>query len=270
MKRALIVAINKYPDPYVLRGCLNDSSDLTSTLYNKFGFRSFTYLLDANATKANILSRLNTLVVNAAPGDSIVFAFFGHGSYIKNLTEPDGRSECICPVDIFPYIRVITDKDIAKILAKKKAGVNCDVILGCCFSGTGTRSLVSSDFGNEPAIDELVSTYNIPGPLEPVVEPTPEPTSDDLVSMDTVVTVPTMNHVLWASCKDNQVSWEVRSNGKYCGLFPLYLCWALRTYPKYTRKQIDGVVTKLVTRVISSQTPQLEGPASELSQVAFT
>lgn len=252
-KKALIVAIDNYPSPYTLKSTVNDLNDLSGVLTSK-GF-TITTLKNSQATKTAILSKLGILVLGARSGDSIVFAFFGHGSWITG-NEPDGRTECICPVNVMSGY-VITDNELAAKLALKRTGVNCDVILGNCYSGTGTRSLESDEDYKKPLC--------IPGPIE--IKKTKKDTSS--TGTKTSVIVPTMNHVLWAACKDNQTSYEVLSGGTYRGLFPLYLCWALRNYPAYTRGQIDSEVTPLVTSIVPTQEPQTEGPLTELSEIPF-
>ena len=74
MKRALIIAIGSgYPDPYKLRDSLNDKDDLTATLAAK-GF-AVTSIIDAQATRANVLAGYRSMVSNANPGDSIDLEF---------------------------------------------------------------------------------------------------------------------------------------------------------------------------------------------------
>ena len=251
-KKAFIVAIDAYPSPYTLRSCLNDLADLQTTLQSK-GF-TVTSIKNSMAKKASILAGLSSLVAGAVSGDSIVFAFFGHGSYVAG-PEPDGRTECICPYDVFSG-RLIRDDELAAILAGIRPGVACDVILGSCYSGTGTRA-ISESIEENPIIGDYRQPYFMP-------VSTAEPPE-----MKAVVPVPAMNHVLWAACRDNQTAYEVLSGGKYRGLFPLYLCWALRNFPTYTRAQVDAVVSSYVSGVIASQVPQTEGQAADLAALPF-
>lgn len=256
-KKALIVAIDEYPDPYTLKSCINDLNDLSNTLTPK-GF-TITTITNSQATKTNIINALSNLISTSVSGDSIVFAFFGHGSYILGGNEPDGRIECICPVNVLSGY-VITDDELALILNGLPSNVSCDVILGSCYSGTGTRSAVIE----KEKKHSYKFPYYIPGPIA-LKGKTKE---SSIVKSSVPVTA--MNHVLWAACKDSQTSWEVISGGKYRGLHTLYLCWALRNYPAYTRNQIDARITPLVTAVISTQEPQLEGNITELNQLPFT
>lgn len=258
-KKALIVAIDAYPSPYTLRSCINDLNDLSNTLTSK-GFTIST-VTNSKATKTNIINALSNLVNTSVSGDSIVFAFFGHGSYILGGNEPDGRIECICPVNVLSGY-VITDDELATILNGLPSNVTCDVILGSCYSGTGTRS--TSNEKEKSKKQSYKFPYYIPGPIA-IKGKTKE---SSIVKSSVPVT--RMNHVLWAACKDNQTSWEVISGGKYRGLHTLYLCWALRNYPTYTRNQINAKITLLVMAVVSTQEPQLEGIVTELNQLPFT
>lgn len=253
MKKALIIAIDAYPAPYTTRNNINDLLDLQNTLLAK-GF-SISILTDYQATRSNILGALQNTVSNATSSDNLVIAFFGHGSYIVG-NEPDGRTECICPVDVMSG-NLITDDELAAVLAGLPS-CSCDVILGCCYSGTGTRAL--SEGNEKPSNKKFkeLSCTCIPGPL----------TSSVLPKLSVVVS--SMNHVLWAACKDNQLAYSGLSGGKYRGIFPTYLCYAMRMWPNKTRSEIDAYVTVKVKAVSASQDTQTEGTSLELSQPLFT
>lgn len=138
MKKALIVGINTYPGS-PLRGCVNDANLMKSTLRNQFGFENIKLLLDNQATTANMLRELNTLVDGAAPGDMLFFHFSGHGSQMvdKNAEEADGLDEIICPVDLNWVDKVIKDDDLKAIFDKVPNGAELVVCLDCCNSGGG-------------------------------------------------------------------------------------------------------------------------------------
>jgi hypothetical protein len=57
---------------------------------------------DGRATRANVASALTALIGEARPGDSLVFTFSGHGSWLPDESgdEPDGRDEMLCPHDV--------------------------------------------------------------------------------------------------------------------------------------------------------------------------
>jgi hypothetical protein len=258
-RRAYIAAINDYLDPYDLLNPLNDLADLQNTLIPKnFLINSQT---DAYATRANILASLTNLVTQAVSGDSIFFGFFGHGSWFNG---PYGCAECICPSDINPQTgaNLIADYEIQAILAMKPAGVTCDVLLGNCYSGTGTsRSMAEGKDGKKGI--KIEQPQCIPGPL-------PYKIGKAGIAPKVAVPVESMNHVLHAACRRDQLAYGVLTGGKHRGLYPLYWCYAIRNFPTKTRAQIDAWVTPYVKAVVPTQEPQIEGPSTELAQLPFT
>ena len=91
--KALLVGINDYKGISDLRGCLNDVTNMRNILKTYLGFtnKDIRVLADSRATKENIVTRLNTMVAQAKPGDFLVFHFSGHGSQIpdRNNDEPE-------------------------------------------------------------------------------------------------------------------------------------------------------------------------------------
>ena len=88
MKKALLVGINRYPDPRnELKGCVNDVRQMAETLKRRYGFpgdRNMRILTDARATTKAILDGLAWLTAGASPGDSLVFHYSGHGSQVPD------------------------------------------------------------------------------------------------------------------------------------------------------------------------------------------
>ena len=93
-KNALCIGINDYPGTQSdLKGCVNDANDWAAVLQGK-GF-STKLLLDAQATKAAMVSAITGLVGSAQSGDTVAITFSGHGTYApdKNNDESDGLDE---------------------------------------------------------------------------------------------------------------------------------------------------------------------------------
>jgi len=258
MRKAFIAAINAYPAPIPIRqGSLNDLADLTNTLQIR-GFTSLSSVTDGAATRFGILTGLTALVQGAVSGDSILFAFVGHGT-------PGG----ICPVDTNPYTgaNVIWDHEIGSILDGLPAGVTCDVLLGCCYAGTGTRAMAEAmpllsekkgEFKEKlPKIRKLIKAQ----PFDIPIQPTPK----------VAVPVPDMNHCLFAASSENGLAWEVRmTDGSVRGLHTIWFCYVVRNALTWSRAQVDSYVSAKVKLTVPTQNPQLEGSASELAQVPFT
>ena len=83
-----------------LAGCVNDARDWQALLEAR-GYH-VDPLHDGEATRARIVEALTSIIGSAADGDSVVFAFAGHGSWLPdtNGDEPDARDEMMCPVDV--------------------------------------------------------------------------------------------------------------------------------------------------------------------------
>ena len=270
-KKYLLVGINNYPGTGSdLQGCLNDVADGKSTLTAKsmndpgasgrindamdaestlrgLGFTGTT-LLNSQATRANILTKLKSLVANAKSGDSIVFYYSGHGSQVRDASgdESDGWDEVICPCD---WPRYVSDDDFRTILAKAKQDVTIDIILDACHAGTGTR--------------EIDRPYTIRA-LPPIVGKV----SERGRKTRAVSLVPGLKHVLWAACADGQTSAELSIGGKIRGAFSHYFWQDVRAGG--TRAQIMADVCQRIAALGLDQVPQLEATEAETLEAAFT
>jgi len=103
-KYAVIIGISDYYGTVNdLNYCDDDAQDLYDALVNVYGFSpsNIHMLLDNQATHANILAAVDWLLASEAAGDTVVFAYSGHGS---NGRADDGDSErtdeCIIPWEI--------------------------------------------------------------------------------------------------------------------------------------------------------------------------
>ncbi len=282
-KKALIVGINDYsptgsggPD---LRGCVNDVRDMANTL-NVLGIvpaapRTMRILTDARATRTNILEGLKWLVKGAKKGDVLVFHYSGHGSQIADVSgdEIDRTDETICPHD-YASTGMIRDDDLRLIFKGIAAGVNLDVILDSCHSGTGTREILALAAAPEeqtvayryiaPPLDYGFFLESEPSiPFRGILKSTPwerEP-----------VLVPGLNHVLWAGCRDYQTSAEAPIGGVYRGVFTYCFCKVLRKAGVgITRGRLDAQVTAEIKKMGYGQIPQLEGTKASMTEKVFT
>ncbi len=287
-KKALIVGIDDYapagaggPD---LGGCVNDARDIANTLH-VLGIVPATpatmrVLTNGNATRANILGGLNWLISKPKTGDQLVFYYSGHGSQLPDIVperdEIDAKDETLCPHD-FNSAGMIKDDDLARIFKNLPVGVNLEVILDCCHSGQGTRDLTAATSAATNGIvpEQIVVRYI-------------EPTLDEAIFLEVDQTIPTrgllkgragtrdaiatpaLNHVLWAACRDNQLSQELPINGVRRGVFTYHFCRVLRRAgPGIARKALDAQVSREVRNTVGNQVPQLEGQRAALGKAVF-
>src|SRR3712207_6113336 len=135
-KRALCVGINDYPGTNSdLSGCVNDANDWAQELQSR-GYE-VTTLLDREATRRALADALTSLVSTARAGDSLVFTFSGHGSWLPDDSgdEPDSRDEMLCPHDVSDE-QYLMDDDLAAIFEQKPKNVNLYFISDSCHSGS--------------------------------------------------------------------------------------------------------------------------------------
>lgn len=172
-KYAMLVGINKYPGN-ALNGCVNDVTKLREMLVKSFGFPAENVLLltDEQATRANILAKLDEFTAKLKRDDLFVFAYSGHGtlfpdSYSEEQDEtetlhfaPDPRNNnqpffedgkydaAVCPVDSReassgkPWRNLILDDELyARFSKATAAGAFVNYLTDSCFSGTQGRDL---------------------------------------------------------------------------------------------------------------------------------
>lgn len=281
-KKAVIVGINDYapigsggPD---LNGCVNDARDMATTLVI-CGFTpiNIRILTNQNATRANIISYLGWLLKGSVSGDSLIFYYSGHGTRVANIgsdLEIDGLDEAVCPHD-YATAGVLRDDDFKAILSTLKPGVNLEVIFDCCHSGTGTRKINLSEF-------EGIILNESPRFIAPMLEDEfyfnyarnleikKEKIEVQTKTTKALVPVVGMNHVLWAACKDNQVSMEGDMGGVTRGYFTFHFCKILRaTTGNITRKLLDAQTANALGAMGAAQVNQTESTIARLKQKIF-
>ncbi|MDD1670209.1 MAG: caspase family protein [Methanomicrobiales archaeon] len=273
-KKALIVGINLYAPPAGpdLEGCVNDAQNVAYTLnaLHIVPARPATMhiVTDQKATKATILTQLGWLLKGAKKGDVLIYYHSSHGTQIADVEgdEIDHKDEALCPHDC-ATAGFITDDILRGMFSKLPAGVNLDVILDTCHSGSGTREFSTVNPGwkyryMEPPLDYgffLDADPNIPtkGILKPRAG-------------QKAVAIASINHVLWAACRDNQTSAEASIEGKPQGAFTYCFCKGLRAYgTDLTRRKLDGLVGQCIKKLGTPQIPQLEGTTLSMDEKVF-
>jgi hypothetical protein len=285
----LLVGINDYapagPGGPDLHGCVNDVKDFANTLgalsIVPIQPASMRILTDRNATRENILAGLKWLLSGATSGDVRIFYYSGHGTYVVDVSddEPDKKDEAICPHD-FATAGPITDDDIRAELAGMPVGVNLDVFLDSCFSGTATRVMIvtlSPGSGQsvtarpvtirfiEPSVDQSIFADAVPMlPVKGILA------AEGSGNRDAIV-VPGLNHVLWSGCRDNELSGEGNIGGDVRGFFTYAFCKCLRgAGVNVTRAKLDSQVSLYLSKLSANQHPQTEGTKASLHEKVFT
>ncbi|MGA8089137.1 MAG: caspase family protein [Terracidiphilus sp.] len=147
---ALVIGINDYHAPLPrLKTPVNDAQAVGKVLEQSYGFK-VQYLLNADATRFNILDALAKLEGTLQPADNLVIYFAGHG-----YLDPKTKRAYWMPYDtnsILSPNRIISDElmnDVSDAPARHVL-----VISDSCYSGdlANTRSAGSGIEGGTPAM----------------------------------------------------------------------------------------------------------------------
>lgn len=136
INKALLVGINYRGTNNQLNGCINDIESIMAHLArNWFDVKILTDDTFIKPTKKAILSNLITMLKESIPGDTLVFAYSGHGSNTldRNKDEITGYDQTIVPIDL----KMIIDDELKDIIVKYlKKDVTLFAMFDCCYSGT--------------------------------------------------------------------------------------------------------------------------------------
>jgi hypothetical protein len=273
-KKALMVGINKFANypQFTLNGCVNDTRDMAALFRDLLGFKAseIRMLTDAQATKANIMANLKSMVAGAKAGKLgyLVFSLSSHGTQMNDISgdEPDGKDEAFVPHDIaeksgsWDPAHIISDDELHDLFVQLPANVLLEVYLDTCHSGSGLRG---AEFGLHAPRPRYVAppdheftqkTARMRGfTLQRRPAPSASPSRDAVAGQ---------HHILWTGCKANETSADAYFNGRYNGAFTYYFVKVMRaTKNKLSRKDVIAKMRSLMQGGFA-QHPQLEGNAT--------
>jgi metacaspase-1 len=251
--RALCVGINDYPGTNMdLAGCVNDAQDWQALLEGR-GYQ-VDPLHDGEATRARIVDALTSILGSATDGDSVVFAFAGHGSWLPDASrdEPDGRDEMMCPFDVMQE-QYLIDDDLHKIFSTKRAGVRLYVIADCCHSGSVARYAPPAAADVTPMKARFLPPYafargNVR--LERAIDRAsnaPAPTKHGYPAL------------LFSGCRDSEFSYDASFNRRPNGVFTRTAIDVLQDVHITSVRAFHDAVRKKLPSQSFPQTPQLFG-----------
>ena len=278
-KRALFVGINQFANypQFTLNGCVNDVHDMASLYEEVLGFHpsEIGTLTDAQATKANIMAQLKSMVAEAKAGrlSYLVFGLSSHGTQMNDRSgdEPDGMDEAFVPYDIaekngaWDPARIICDDEFHDLFVQLPETVLLEVYLDTCHSGSGLRGAEFSLYAPRPRF--------VAPPEHEFGQRTAKMRGFKLdrsafpdVARDATLApkeaVAGQHHILWTGCKANQTSADAYFDGRYNGAFTYHFVKVMReTQNKLSRKEVITKVRALMKKGFA-QTPQLEGNAT--------
>jgi hypothetical protein len=266
-RKALCVGINQfknYPSA-ALQGCVNDAHDMSTLLQTHLGFKSgdITVLTDSQATKANILSQLKTMVDGAKAGKYtyLIFSLSSHGTQVPDLSgdEPDRADEAFCPHDLaqagnqWDTNHIIVDDELRDLFIQLPENVLLEVYLDTCHSGTGLK-----------AIDML---------LDRTPRYLPPPSLEAFMEVDSkrsrglrhgLLEKGIVHQILWAACRADQTSADANIAGGWHGAFTYFFCKEMNACSNsLSRADVLAKVRADLKKGKYNQIPQLECEATK-------
>lgn len=255
-KRALLIGIDSYPRlerAKQLRGAVNDVREMARYLEDALGFdeEGMRVLIDAEATRANLLAALDRLVEETAEDDQVVVHFSGHGS---RMAVREGRAGEAYEETLVPHDsgrKPSDNRDITSLelrerfvpLSEKTRRLT--LVFDCCHSGTLSRDPFSARARFIPPAEGSPPRRHRPVEAGPAFVPY------------------NRRYTLVAACRRNQNAYEIRLGGPdvlYQGALTHHLLTELReAAPQATWRDVMEAVEIAVSRRFRDQHPQLEG-----------
>jgi hypothetical protein len=264
--KALLVGINKYPDPRnELRGCVNDILEMehfiaeNNKVYSKQNIKKLT---NKDATKKEIITQLKWLIEGAEAGDQLLFHYSGHGAQAPtkfNSLEKDGLDEIICPYDFDGTNNTsLRDKEFTQLFAAIPKGVHFIWISDSCHAEDLSRDPFKI---NEEDFNANNTHYRfftgLPHFEQGVYEE--EEKVDSTIGGNTPIINP-LNGALLSACQSDELSADTYINNRFIGAFTHYLIENLNKYSgNKNMRSIVGLVNKDLEKNGYDQNPQSEG-----------
>jgi len=238
-KKALLVGINYVGSSCELGGCINDAVNQKAALIEHFGFaeENIRMLTDESEEEfkpiaENIRAGMEWLIDGAQEGDFLFFAYSGHGSQLPDQSgsEPDGKNEILCPLDLQDdwYANSIKDDDLFDIFYKRVPdGVKVLCIYDCCHSGTMADLQCTRDFVFPGEEAEKADRFLQPPDehLAAIEEAKTAAADNGVTQRNTDFPDDTSKSLVWtiSGCQDDQTSADATINGQRQGA----CTWAL-------------------------------------------
>lgn len=145
-RKALLIGINYFGQDGELRGCINDTKNVSAFLMERYGYKREDMVIltdDAESevlqpTKANMIRAMQWLVADARPNDALFLHYSGHGGQTadEDGDEEDGADEVIYPVDYKRAGHIVDDEIHFHVVRPLQAGVRLTAIFDSCHSGS--------------------------------------------------------------------------------------------------------------------------------------
>ncbi len=154
---ALAIGIDRYAGR-PLNGAAADAL-LWNETFARLGFATREPLLDGEATRAEMLAQMRSLLADARAGDSVAIFFAGYGTTVRDPWEAEGADASLHLVDAIVPVdgdsgALIIGSDCVELLGDAADGVRVTLILDCSFADRRDRLAACWDGSATPAADD--------------------------------------------------------------------------------------------------------------------
>jgi hypothetical protein len=269
VKKALCVGINDYPyDGSDLNGCVNDANAWAELLVKHYDFpqADVKMLLDAEATKANMMAGLQELLAGASSGDVLVFTNSSHGTYIADESgDEPAYDEALCPYDCADNL--IVDDELRELFEDLPKGVRLTVVSDSCHSGSVTRIIVGEVIPGLKTPDDRRIRFLSPSLRGErlLANPWKSPSKRSQKHPESG-----MKDILISGCKDSEYSYDALIGGVYHGAMTYHALEIIQAMKyRVTYRQLETQLEYKLEDAGYPQHPQVEGKRKHLRRQIF-
>lgn len=272
---ALLVGIDKYKAPVPpLEGCVNDMIAVKQFLESRTNADDYeldlAFLMDADATRLNIVYKFETHLARATENDIVFFYYSGHGSQehaheVFWTLEEDRMNETLVCYDSRSADGMdLADKELATLIELvSQKNPHIIIIQDCCNSGSGTRGdAVVRAVRDVPPRTRSLDSYILPRNFD-------ADRSVLATSEEKQLIIPEGRHIHLSAAQSFQLAKETQLGGTRRGVFTYSLLEVLQnaqgplSYGDVIRR-----VRGLVTKRTYDQSPQIfASHASDMDKV---
>lgn len=280
---ALLVGIDRYLPPVpALDGCVNDMHSVRDYLYSLEGPSSYSLKMEIleneEATRLNIVRKFEHHLTQAGENDMVFFYYSGHGSQepaheVFWQMEPDKMNETlVCYDSRLPDGMDLADKELATLLDMvAQRNPHITVIMDCCNSGSGTRSLGPGEPGpvfKNRSVTSGGKARSLDSYILPKKEFGTRAITENASSAQLVL--PKARHVQLAGAQSFEEAKETYLGGSPRGVFTYSMMEVLsKANTPLTYRDLLRRVRNLVTQRTFNQVPQLYTAVTDDENLLF-
>jgi Caspase domain/Domain of unknown function (DUF4384) len=181
--RAIVVGFNKYQNLQKLLGAEADAVDIAAVL-RKRGVHDLVIMSDPGETTEDFRAEWSAMTARAAPGDTMMLTFAGHGMRVPEMRTPKRTPDGYDKGFLFPTYdqdahpdELLRDEDLYDLFKATAAkDIRILFVVDACHAGSGIR-------GNYPSAPVRFQRFDLRGsdpPRPPPVAIPPRPPIDSV------------------------------------------------------------------------------------------